>query len=838
MREGDFSNLRNASGALIPIYDPLTTCGRFGNAPCERNANGAEIITRQQFPNNIIPPHRLDPAAKVLRNYWGRANGPGNEYTAVNNFTANASVGGDNDQINGRVDHSFSDAHRLFGRYTWWKNLNLPIDPYNTQMCVDRCTEKFKTNQLVIADTYSFTPTTIMDIRASVLRFVYDRTSLTEGFDLTELGWPSYMNDQVVFRVVPRVNVTGYNGVWDTQGSGSTIVARNDVFALAPSLTKIAGSHTLKFGGDFRYNTHNYYQQNNPSGTFDFNAQMTASAPTGGSGGNGFASFMLGYGTGGGVNQNALVAGSLKYYAAYASDQWLITPRLTLNYGIRFEQMGPWTERFDRLTVLLPEERDAELSGLVGADLGGRIQLVNTDLAPSRGITKKGNLWSPRIGLAYRLSEKTVIRTGYGIFWLPNDVRWNYAPNNDFVNSFNNPFNGTLDGSITPNDKLANPFPNGLLQVPGRSPDVQRLAWGQGIVSTLYDDPFAYAQQWNFEIGRELPGTMALSVAYAGSKGTHLPGGDQQFNQINPEFFALGNSKLQEQVPNPFFGIVKLGSLAQPRVAYGQLLRPYPQYTGFAAKNATNRNSIYHSAQVKVEKRFSRGGTILGSYTWAKLISDTDTLTGWLEPGGGGGGAQNWYDLRAERSLALYDVTHRLVLSYIVDLPFGKGQPWGNDLGGVGGKLISGWGINGVSTFQSGFPLPISVAVNQNGFGAGQRPNRTGTSAKIEGSAQERLTRWFDTSAFTHPGPWAFGNSTRTLPDVRSHGVNNFDFTVFKNTQISEQFGVQFRAEVFNLFNRVQFGYPGTALGVPQFGVISGQYNNPRLVQLALRLVF
>lgn len=838
MRAGDFSNVRNASGAQIPIYDPLTTCGRFGNAACARDASGNEIISRQQFPGNVIPDSRIDPAARVLTNFWARGNTPGAAFTAVNNYTANASVGGDNDQINGRVDHNFSEKHRLFGRYTWWTNLNLPIDPYKTNTCVDRCTETFKTNQIVIGDTYSLTPTLILDLRASYMRFSYDRTALTTGFDLTQLGWPASMNDQVAFRVVPNVNVVGYNNVWSTSGTGSTIIARNDVYSFSPNLAKIWGNHTFKFGGEVRRNTHNYYQQNNPSGRFDFNALMTASAPAGGTGGNGFASFLLGYGTGGGVNQNALVAGQLIYTALYAGDQWQVTPRLTLNYGIRFERMGAWTERYDRLTTLQPNEPDAELSRLTGLNLRGRIALVDTPESPGRNITRTGYLWSPRFGIAYRLSERTVIRGGYGIFWLPNDTRWNISPNNDFVSSFDNPFNGTLNGSISPNDALRNPFPNGLRPVPGRDPNLQQTAWGLNVFAPLYGDPFSYAQQWNFDIGRELPGGLALSAAYAGSKGTHLPGPDQQLNQISPEFFALGNSRLQEQVPNPFFGIAQLGTLAQPNVARGQLLRPYPQYTGFSARNATNRSSIYHSAQLKLEKRFSRGGTILGAYTWSKLISDTDTLTGWLEPGGGAPGAQNWYDLRSERSLTLYDTPHRAVISYIVDLPFGKGQPWANGVTGFSDKLISGWGINGVTTFQSGFPLPISVAVNQNGFGAGQRPNRTGAAANIDGTAQQKIDQWFNTAAFSHPGAWAFGNSARTMPDARSHGMNNFDFTVFKNTHITERVAMQFRTEIFNLFNRVRFAYPGTAIGVPQFGVVSGQYNDPRLVQLALRLMF
>ncbi|MBI3682242.1 MAG: TonB-dependent receptor [Acidobacteria bacterium] len=838
MRAGDFSNVRNGAGNVIPIYDPLTTCGRLGNAACAKDANGSDILTRQQFAGNRIPANRLDPAAKVLTELWGRANGPGAQFTNVSNYTANASVGGNNDQHNARVDHTFSDRHRVFLRYTYWTNLNLPIDPYKTKTCVDRCTETFNTNQAVFADSYSFTPTLIADLRLSYLRFSYDRTSLTAGYDLTQLGWPGSLNNQVIFRVAPQPQVTGYNGVFSTSGTGSTIIARNDVYSIAPSVTKIWGSHTWKAGGEFRRNTHNYYQQNNPSGNFTFDALMTAVNPFAAAGtGNGFASFLLGYPNGGGVTNNALVAGQQLYRALYLSDQWQMSPRITLNYGLRFEQMGPWSERFDRLIVLLPGVSN-DLSGPTRLNLRGKIGLVNSPDSSSRNNTRLGNLFSPRLGLAWRLNNKTVVRTGYGIFWLGNDIAFTFAPNGDLSSAYTTPFLGTLDGSTTPNDTLRNPFPNGLIAPPGRSPELQRLLYGQGINAAVYDEAHAYAQQWNFDVQRELQGGMALSVAYAGSKGTHLPGPNQALNQLPEQFMSLG-SRLQDQVPNPFFGQVQIGALAQPRVAAGQLLRPYPQYTGFDMKSPPNRNSTYHSAQVKLERRFARGGTILGAYTWSKLISDTDTLTGWLEPGGGAGGVQNNYNIAAERSLALYDTPHRAVISYIVDLPFGKGQRFGSSVTGVPARLISGWGINGVTTFQSGNPLPIGVAVNTtNSFGGGQRPNRSGQSAMRDGSAQSRLSQWFNTAAFSLPASFTFGNSSRTLPDARSHGVSNFDFTVFKNTRITERVGVQFRAEIFNLFNRVRFGYPGTALGNPQFGVISGQFNDPRLVQFALRLLF
>ena len=823
MHSGDFT------GQQV-IYDAMTTCGRFSNAACATDANGKEVISRQPFSGNMIPVTRIDPAAKVLENYWGRANGSG----LVNNYTANASVGGNNDQHNARVDHTFSEKQRLFVRYTYWTNLNLPIDPYKTKTCVDRCTETFNTNDAVIGHSYSFTPTLIGDIRLSYMRFSYDRTSLTNGYDLTQLGWPSSLNNQVIFRVVPQAQVTGYNGVFSTSGTGSTIIARNDVYSVVPTLTKIWGAHTIKFGGEFRRNTRNYYQQNNPSGNFTFDALLTSVNPFAAKGtGNGFASFLLGYGNGGGVTNNALVAGQQLYRAYYAGDQWQVNSKITLNLGIRMEQMGPWSERFDRMSVLLP----GVVNDLVPA-YKGKLGLVNTPDSPSRNNTRLGNLWSPRAGIAWRLNDKTVIRSGYGIFWIGNDVAFGFAPNGDPVNAYTTPFLGTLDSSVTPNDTLKNPFPNGLIAPPGRSPNVYQLYLGQGVTDPIYGEKHSYSQQWNFDVQRELPKGIALSVSYAGSKGTYLPGPSQQLDQLPVEFLSQGTS-LTQQVANPFYGLVQIGALAQPKVQAGQLLRPFPEYNGFAMQSPPNRNSIYHSGLVKVEKRFGKGGTLLGSYTWSKLISDTDTLTGWLEAGGGAGGVQDNYNIRAERSLALYDTPNRAVISYIVDLPFGKGQKFGAGASGFAGKLISGWGVNGITTFQSGNPLPISMGVNtSNSFGGGQRPNRTGVSAGLDGSAQSRLNKWFNTAAFSAPASFTFGNSARTLPDVRSAGIANYDFTTFKNTQIGERYNIQFRAEIFNLFNRVQFSYPGTAFGTPQFGIVSGQSNTPRLVQLALRFMF
>ena len=195
------------------------------------------------------------------------------------------------------------------------------------------------------------------------------------------------------------------------------------------------------------------------------------------------------------------------------------------------------------------------------------------------------------------------------------------------MNAYTTPFVGTTDGSVTPFNRLSNPFPNGIIPAPGHNPNFQQLFLGQGFAAPLPHDPAAYAQQWNFDVQRELPAGIAVDRCIRRIQGQHLPGPNQQIDQLPDEFLTLG-AALQEQVPNPFFGLVQVGTLSNPTVAHGQLLRPFPQYNGQSIASPTNRNSIYHSAQVKVEKRFKSGGSVLGAYTWAKLISDTDTLTG------------------------------------------------------------------------------------------------------------------------------------------------------------------------------------------------------------------
>lgn len=846
-RNGDFSNLRNAAGNVIPIFDPLTTCGRNNNPACARNAAGAEIITRQQFPNNIIPTSRLDPAARAMARFWGRPNTTGAQFTNAFNFATNASIGGDNDQTNTRIDYNISDKQRLFGRYTRWSNLSLPVDPYKTQTYIDRGPETFTTQQAVIADTYSFSQNLIGDFRISYLRFFYDRLPESIGVDLTTLGLPAAFNNAVSFKTNPAPCVQGFTDVFCSAGTGSIIGSRNDVYSFAPSLTWLRGKHSLKFGGEWRRMTHNYFQSNNPAGFFSFDNLMTSANPFSPAGtGNGFASFMLGYGTTAqvgnvvsGVVTPAPVAAQQIYLGTFAFDTWQVTPRFTLNYGLRWEMGGRWSERFNRMNVFLPDVPSpiAQATGLT--NLRGRLGLVNTPERPGRlAQNQLRDLFSPRLGFSFRVTDKAVVRGGYGIFYLPGDIPFQLSPHSSFINSTTTQWVPTLDGGLTPRDVLSNPFPAGILQPFGRNAAYEAASLGQAIAGNpIATEKLGYNQQWNLNVQYEFKEGTLFEIAYSGAKGTNLPT-TQQINQLPDQYLSLGTA-LQEQVPNPFFGQITVGALAARTVARGQLLRPFPQYTGVTIVGLTNRNSTYHAMQLKGERRLRGGASVLVSYTWSKLISDADTLTGWLEQSGPAA-IQNFNNLRGEKSVASFDVPHRLVVSYVLDLPFGKGQKLLGNISGVADKFVSGWGVNGVYTAQSGFPLRLTTAANlTNSFGGGSRPNQVnGCNPTLDGSAQSRLTKWFDTACFTAPPAFTFGNVSRTMPRVRTHGVNNFDFTIFKNTKITERVGIQFRTEFFNLFNRAQFGFPGQVFGNPQFGIVNSQVNNPRLVQMALRLIF
>ena len=857
-RSGDFT----ASGEPT-IYDPTTSTGCVSGGPACRMQVGLE--PGGSGTPNLIAPSQINSASKVLLGYYPLPNA-----TGTYNFVTSYGTGGDTDQVNERVDYNLSERQRFTARFTYYKLLNLPDSPFK-DICTDRCTETVHTKQIALGDTLTISPTTILDLHLGYTRYHYVRTPLTSGFNTSSLGgsWGSY---QFVTSPLPIPCISNNPGDqtlgqgFCSAGSGSEIGAGDDTWSFTPSLTKIKGRHTLKMGYEFRLLRNNYYQTNQPTGLYAFDRYMTSANPlaSGVTTGDGFASFLMGFGSnsnnGGDVVTPSQMANQIFYNALYIGDTLQATRKLTLNLGLRYDLQGNWEERFNRIIVWDPSAA-SPLAGItnpsngltISSGLKGAFPLVNTPARPGRTEEQMPlHEFDPRIGLAYRLTDRTVIRSGYGIFYLPDDVAWNNAPHNLFNNTYSQAWLTTVNNAgVLPLNTFSDPFPNGVIHPAGRN-----QAWinmqANGPSAAVYNNPGAYSQEWNLDIQRELPDGTLVDLAYAGSKGTHLPMHSQDVDQLSDSLLPTdpaSASALTASVPNPFYGLVE-GNLTQPTVSAAQLLLPYPQYSDVSIAEPNDRDSIYHSFQMKIEKRISHGGTVLASYTISKLISDTNNEINWLGDAAPSWGDIDAYNLHNERSLDGFDVPQRFVLGYVLDLPVGHGRKFGNNLSPAADKFASGWGIDGIITLQSGFPLEMGGGSNtlcNSGVPniGGCRVTRTGPESATSGSATSRLNDWFNTSTFTNTTTYTRGNDSRTEPNLRMDGEKNMDFAVFKSTSFGpdEKLKMEFRAEFFNFFNHPQFAAPNTSCctsyaqgGV--FGVVGSQYNLPRLVQFALRFTF
>jgi hypothetical protein len=861
MYNGDFSGYKNASGAVIPIYDPLTQCGTNSNAPCPGGVVAQSYSAgpaRSPFPGNIIPVNRFNPTGLAILNFpiTGKPNVPGVPFTAANNLSTICQVGGNNNQETARGDYNMSDKLRMFGRFSRWHsqanpcapmgNGNYANDPYSP--------ETFTTTQGVLGVTYLISPTLIFDIRASYVRFPYQRLESYANIDESKtFNLPSYMDTLLPLvhggpgTAVPSVGMAGY-----TVPSGLHILSTEDSYLLAPSLSWVKGKHTIKFGSDWRDQQNGYYQ-NFDGGSLSTAINGTCSnALACGASGNGMASMLLGFGSAYSVSAFSNPWQSIHYQGYYVQDTWQTTPRLTVTLGLRYEIPGVYTERYNRNASINPNEVNSALAAagitLNGQPIMGNVDFVNTPAHPDAGNAREHfKLFSPRLGLAYRLNDKTVIRAAGGIYYLPPTTYFSNAPFGQSINQFVTNGVASVDGGVTLTNPISNPFPTGILQTPGNySHDVGQAEMLGGSLGgmTLGYLRYPYQEQANLAVQRQLPGGAAIEAAYVFSAGKHLPGpgSNLNVNAVPQSDLAMGNA-LTSLVPNPFASVVKTGALSQPTVQLQQLLLPFPEYTGFSEANVDIGVSTYHALQMKVEKRFKQGGTLLASYTFSKLMADVSTLTTWLNGGlGPTPGVQNPYNISAEKSLSGFDARSRLTINYTLDLPFGPGQKFLNAGPGIEKKLVGGWTVSGISTFGEGFPLALTATGTANATGYGRRPNVVpGCNPKLSGPIQSRLYGYFNTACFTVPAAYTLGNESSTDPVLRGPGINNFDVSLGKKTAITERINLQFRAEIYNLFNRVQFSQPNTSITTaanPTTGWITAQQNQPRLLQLSGRLVF
>jgi hypothetical protein len=834
---GDFSNTRNAAGQPVIIFDPQTTV---------RNPDGT--WTRSPFPGNRIPADRIDPvAARTLRLY-PTPNVSGQGPANLNNYIAAAAAATEDDNFDVRVDQIITPTQLIYGRLSFRDYRQVSPNFYGTigQPGPQAIPRPGWSSAINYSNTIA--PNLLADTTLGFARLLTNRQSFSYGTNINEaIGMPDYLVAISDRRGLPALTISGYGGIGESFNADFSL----ESYTLQQNLTWIKTRHSFKFGGQVRLNRTNFYQGQNPAGQFTFNQGFTQGPdPTRASttAGNSVASLLLGYAANGAVTHDGHLSTQSPYYGLFIQDDFKVNRSLTLNFGLRYEFDVPRTERYNRLSVFNPEAA-SPLAGRVPGlpNLSGALEFVGKD-RDSQFSTDLNN-FGPRFGFAWRVPGEFVLRGGYAMFYSASSVTaagtLGGGGNAGFASR--TIFQGSSDGGFTPGDRYSNPFPRGFSLPPGSALGSSAFLGLEFQTPNQYDST-PYVQQWNFNIQKELVPGLLLETGYAGSMGHQLPMVFATPNQLRPEVLSLGNALL-EQVPNPFLGIITdpASPLSRPTVQRGQLLRPYPQYGTIMLEKAAMGNSNYHSLQVRVDRRFSKGVSFLAAYTWSKSIDDSSTSgTGLTGPYAY---MQNYYDRRAERSLSVYDVTHRLVMSGAAELPFGRGKFIGSEIPRALDLVVGGWQVNGIATFASGFPLILTNSVNTSNslgemFGAGaplngvQRPNNNGQSPALSGPVVDRLTRYFNTSVFSQPAPFTYGNTARTLPDVRSPSYKNLDLSLFKNFRIREVLLIQFRAEAFNATNTPIFGAPGTTFGTPAFGVINSQANSPRQVQLALRVAF
>ena len=932
MLTGDFSSICTAAGGTFnssglcsvaagQIYDPYTVNQNAGTSFGTRVAYGLDPADPTCL-GNCIPSTEWSQATTTMwKKYFPAATGSG----IINNWSGSSPSGGNTNEFVARGDQNFGANTRMFGRFSYFGLTDLPTNIFGTGLCFDRCAEKYHSKLVAVDVNHSFSPTTIFDINLAGSRFVYARAPILSGYDLTQLGWSSaYNTPPSSMRTPPTPAFPFPNDVGRSQGN-SAIGDHNTQYNISPSLTLIRGKHTVQVGGQVEIGLDNYFQTNIASGAFGFGGNWTTplAAAAGGTSNSSFAfaDFLLGLSQNQGtfVNQTegvaevpAQTAGRQVYRALYADDTFRFTSKLTLNLGLRYELQGTWSERFKRLSYWDPLATNATVTGCggtAGSPCLGDAFLIGTGRNTSdNNVPMDKKAFSPRLGLAYALDDKTVIRAGYGIFFIPNYVSFGLNPDNDIINLASTPFTATTNSFLTPFATLnsdgcslapvtappgnssfsgftctstAGPFgAQGILAPPGRTDYPASTPNISSFVAANANPPnglapyygrsghgspeYGYVEQYNFDIQRQLPAHFFADVAYAGSHGVHLEQYDTNVNQIADSYVAQAAAQeaagqpitLTTSIANPMAGTSGNPTIGAANIIQGQLYRPYPQYLGLSLAGFGCCYSSYNSMQATVTRRFQGGGTLLVAYTNAKLLSNTDTLTSWLESGTGGvGQVQDWNNLKGEKSLSSQDVSQRLIVSYVLDLPFGHGKRFASGFNGVADKAVSGWGIDGITTFQRGFPLKITYAgstpLEAANLGvANIRPDVVSGCDKKSGGGH--VLNWFNTTCFAAPPDWGFGTESRTDSILRTPGINNFDWAIFKRTSIAERYGIEFRTEFFNLFNHPYFSPPGTGFNgfnsttgqaLNGFGqitstVAAGAASPERVIQFALKFVF
>ncbi len=655
---------------------------------------------------------------------------------------------------------------------------------------------------------HTFSNSVLNELRIGDTRRTVGRTAAqlttSAGSALSIPGIPSYAQFP---NTLPTFLISGYQQLGSPANTASDF--DTGVTEVADSLTWLKGRHTLKMGLDWRWERLNVVQPPSPTGSFTFN-NIGSDQPGVSGTGTPLASFLLGQVQLFSIDlQQGPIQERAHFQEYFIQDDWKISDRLTINPGLRYTLNFPSNEINGQTAVFNLQTQQLEYPG--------------TD--PVRPL-KKGN-FGPRLGGVYRVTDKTILSAGYGMVWIEMAGITTPFTTPTF------PFLQTVSQRALDTISPAFVLQNGPTVAPIAPTPTAGL--GQGVFAVDNTVGSGYVQQWNASVQRELTTNTTVEVSYIGSNITHVGIPDTNLNQLSVSQLALG-STLNQRVANPYFGIVpRSSSLGDPTIPMAQLLKPYPAYTTVSLYRNNVGTTRYQGIELSVRQRLARGLSYSAAYTRSKLIDDASSvfdasiLTGPIAnyP------VADSFNRALERDYSTGDIPHVFVSSAVWDLPAGAGRA--NQLHGVLGALANDWSLTALVTLQSGMPVAVTQTTNFNafaGFGV-QRPNLVGDPTLPED--QRTASQWFNTAAFAIAPQFTLGSASRN--PVRGPSYRDVDLALMRRIPVGARQAIEFRAEVFNLFNTVNLGAPNAVAGAANFGTITTALD-PRVVQLALKLLF
>jgi hypothetical protein len=878
-RAGDFRN------SVIVCNDPnFCTPAQLGTTIPEHVFNPLNVDTsgnRSDFTvPNLIDSNLIDPIGQKIINLYPLPTDP-NPQPGQQNFHKVVISQSPYWQYDVKIDHHFSDKNRFSGRYSNLHSSFVVPTVFGDGDFGDGQSSITDVHNGVIEENWSPTTTLVWTSRLAVDRVVSpvheDYPKLTSVFNQPGDAVLTQANNLARFPVIQMDNnaTSLFNQCCTDTSFAHTL------YSYSSSLAWVKGRQIWKFGGEQRIFFNNFYQPNPPTGFFHFTQGVTEQVVGTGNStqGNSFASLLLGYGD---VDSSLAVfkpvENKSKETAFYFQDDWKLTSKLTLNLGLRYEWSTPYTERnnllqFSNFTADSGQSVPIVVPGLVNRT--GNLLGTTVFAGPGhRNLPVDRNNWAPRVGFAYSVDSKTVVRGGAGIYYGLNVATNFQFTGTAFGNADSVLF--TKDNFQTQFATLENPFPAGFAEPQGQKYGALAL-WGLGNNNSLDTTAARNAEiyQWNLGIQRLFPGQFVIGVDYSASRSTHLPyssfSGTANRNflpssirsQIVNGNLAVCNGLtptncLAQEEPNPFQPLFAPGPnqiFNEPGSIYNDatiplinLLRPFPQFDGpFSGLTLLTASAAYHSMQVRFQKRPSHYVSFEGNYTLSKATDNSSAgansfITGLLSSGN----PQVLDNLKAEHSISANDATHRMVLATIVDLPAGRGRWIGRDLNSILDAFVGGWSVSAILTFQSGTPLNIGMASPLLADGS-QRPNvvcsqlSSGISyhqAAANGLSGNGNPSVFNPACFADPGDNVPGNAPRYFSNLRSDGIHNSDLSFSKEFAVHEGMKLQVRGEFFNFTNTPRFAPPNTSFGGNSFGMVTSTLGSPRHAQVGVRFEF